>query len=96
MDDGNAWASSHQTFDDLIPCGFNSYGSENLHHKGKDQGNGFSLMDDRVIEGRIVHLHGFFSSGYQWCVIDNPPHPSPLPPGGEGDNLRINLKHPPP
>jgi subtilase family serine protease len=65
MDDGNAWASSHQTFDDLIPCGFNSYGSENLHHKGKDQANGFSLMDDWIIKGWIVHLHRHYSCDYQ-------------------------------
>jgi hypothetical protein len=65
VDDGNAGTSGHQTVDDLIPCGFNSYGSENLHHKGKDQGNGFNLMDDRIIKGWIVHLH-IFPLGYPW------------------------------
>jgi hypothetical protein len=65
MDDGNARTSGHQTFDDLIPCGFDPYGSEDLHHKGKDQGDGLGLVNDRIIKGWIVHLHRPSSSETQ-------------------------------
>jgi hypothetical protein len=59
MDDGDAWASSHQTGDDFIPRYFDPHGSEYLHHKGKNEGNGYGLSNDRILKRWIMHLHVF-------------------------------------
>jgi hypothetical protein len=57
VNDRDAWASGHQTFDDLISRRLDPCESEDFHHKRENQGNGLSLVDNRVVERRVMHLH---------------------------------------
>jgi hypothetical protein len=61
MHNGDARASGHQTFDDLVSRRLDPCESEDVHHKREDESDGFGLMDNRVVEGRVMHLHQLIS-----------------------------------